>query len=187
MARVKRNIVTQGLSGMLGNSLVFRQRGDQTIVSAAPIRDREPSPSQTAARTRFLQGVQYAKGQLQYPASRSAYQAVVNDRVTSAYIAAMRDFLQVPEVQAVDASGYDGSIGSQLRITAFDDFEAAAVSVRIERATGTFVEAGNAVQQTNGNEWLYTATSTNGTPAGSRIIVTAVDRPGNTREATFTI
>ena len=172
---------------MLGGSLVFRQRGDQTIVATAPVRDGEISPAQAATRSRFLLGVQYAKGQLQDPATRAAYKAVVNGRITSAYTAAMRDFLQAPEVQAVDASNYTGAIGSELRITAFDDFEVVAVTVRIERSTGTLVETGSAVRQANGTLWLYTATATNGTPAGSRVIVTATDRPGNATEETFVI
>jgi hypothetical protein len=185
MARVRKNIITQGLSGTLGGALVFRQRGDETIVSTVPVRESALTPAQQAVRTRFQQGVDYAKGQVQDRSAKDAYQQLVNDRLTSAYSAAVRDFLHAPEVRAVDGTAYTGAIGSGLTITAVDDFEVIAVSVRIERATGTLVETGNAVQQPNGNEWLYTATASNGAPAGSKVTVRAVDRPGNVVEQTF--
>jgi hypothetical protein len=78
-------------------------------------------------------------------------------------------------------------IGNSLFVSASDDVEVVAVSVRIERSTGTLVETGNAVQQANGNEWLYTASATNNAPAGSKVTVRAVDRPGNVTEQVFTL
>ncbi|GAB3847480.1 hypothetical protein GCM10028822_08960 [Hymenobacter terrigena] len=69
MANVKNNIVTEGLSGMLGGQLVFRQTSRGTVVSVAPQAPTgPPTAAQTAQRTRFQQAVIYAKGQSQDPA-----------------------------------------------------------------------------------------------------------------------
>lgn len=49
MAKVKKNVVIEGLSGRIGN-LVFRLYGDQTVVSSMPVHDpkREPTPGEAA-------------------------------------------------------------------------------------------------------------------------------------------
>ena len=73
MAKVKNNIVTQGLSGMLGGQLVFRQTSRGTVVSVAPSEPSGPlTAGQLAQRTRFQQAVIYAKGQAQAPAVQAA-------------------------------------------------------------------------------------------------------------------
>ena len=49
----------------------------------------------------------------------------------------------------------------------------------IANGDGSVVEQGDAVQQTNGIDWLYTATAVNESTAGDRIEVRASDKPGN--------
>jgi hypothetical protein len=97
MARVKNNIITQGLSGMLGGTLVFRQQGGRTIVSAAPTEAAgEPSAAQVAQRQRFQEAAIYAKAQITDPASKAAYAAEQDGSNGSAYAIAVADFLKAP-------------------------------------------------------------------------------------------
>ena len=76
-------------------------------------------------------------------------------------------------------SNYTGEEGSTIRIKATDDFEVADVQVKIANADGTLVEVGNAVLQSDGLFWLYTATKLNESLQGDKITVTVSDIPGN--------
>jgi len=64
-------------------------------------------------------------------------------------------------------------------VRATDDFRVTQVQVSIVNADGSVVEEGNAVQQANGIDWLYTATVANESLAGDKIVVRASDKPGN--------
>ena len=61
MAQVKKNLITKGLSGILGGTLVFRNVGEKTVVSVAPTTTKEASPAQKNHREKFQQAVFYAK------------------------------------------------------------------------------------------------------------------------------
>ena len=180
MARVKSNIVTQGLSGMLGGTLVFRQQGGRTIVSAAPTETAgEPSERQKAQRQRFQEAAIYAKAQIADPNSKAEYATEQNGRNGSAYTIAVADFLHAPDIREVDLSGYEGKRGDAIRIRATDDFKVVGVTVRIENGDGSLVEQGRAVQQANALDWVYTATATNADLNGDKITIRASDKPGH--------
>jgi hypothetical protein len=65
MARVNKNIVTQGLSGKIGKQVVFKTRNDITFISVYPDRSKVvPSEKQLAEKSRFAEAVHYAKSVL---------------------------------------------------------------------------------------------------------------------------
>jgi hypothetical protein len=48
------NVITHGMSGMIGDVIVFRQRGGKTVVSAKPKpTDHKATPAQLAHRLEF--------------------------------------------------------------------------------------------------------------------------------------
>ena len=63
MARVKKNIIIQGLSGKFGDQVVFRiLRDGRTIVATVPdFSERILSTDQKAHHTKFKAGAAYAK------------------------------------------------------------------------------------------------------------------------------
>jgi hypothetical protein len=61
MAKSKNNVLTYGLSGKIGDLLVFRQRDGITIVSKMPEQQKTVSAKQKANRERFQQAAIYAK------------------------------------------------------------------------------------------------------------------------------
>ncbi|MBG8553682.1 Ig-like domain-containing protein [Hymenobacter guriensis] len=189
MARVKNNIITQGLSGTIGGTLVFRQVGDRTIVSAAPQEsDKAPTARQLAHQERFQQAALYAKAAVATPEGKAAYEAVrPEDHTVSAYAIAVADFMQAPDIHEIDLSRYNGKIGDKLRVRVTDDFRVQAVTVRIENGDGTLVEEGAAVQEANGLDWTFTATKANASLAGDKITISATDRPGNLSKETKTL
>lgn len=80
----------------------------------------------------------------------------------------------------MDAADYKGIPGSTIVIQAKDDFRVSEVKLRIQTTAGLLVEEGNAIlNPVNRNQWIYTATQNNATPAGSVITAYALDLPGN--------
>jgi len=68
-----------------------------------------------------------------------------------------------------------------VRVT--DDFRVAQVQVSIYNADGSLEEQGEAIQQENALDWLYTATVENESTEGNRIVVRASNKPGHIAEA----
>ena len=103
MAKVTKNAILEGLSGRVGN-LVFRQYGNQTVVSKLPTHDpkRVPTPDEAAQQARIKEAAARAKTVLATEAGRAYYEAAwqrLGKR--SAYHTAIHDYFGVPEVLAV--------------------------------------------------------------------------------------
>lgn len=96
MAKVGDNIVTTGLSGKLGNLIVFRNRGGKTIVAKAPKKKQtEWSEAQERHRLKFQEAVLYAKSAIANETTKEAYKASAEEGET-AYNVAVADFLNSP-------------------------------------------------------------------------------------------
>jgi hypothetical protein len=61
MAKSKNNVVTYGLSGKVGDLLIFRQVGGKTVVSQAVERTDAATEKQKEQRKRFQRAVIYAR------------------------------------------------------------------------------------------------------------------------------
>ncbi len=185
MAHVKNNIVTEGLSGKLGNTIVFRQRGGKTVVAVKPTStNKEPTEKQKAHHQRFRRGSRYAKQVVQDPSTKAVYQQLARGG-QSAFNVAMADFMNQPAITALDLGTYTGAKGHVISITAEDDHLVADVQVAIYDQAGTLLEQGPAELDGNGVDWVYVTQKANGKPKGTKLVVQASDLPGNTttREA----
>lgn len=180
MAIVNKNLVTQGLSGALGKTLVFRRVGDRTIVSTIPSTSKEPTAAQLTQREKFQQAILYAKAQMADPDTKAGYeQAAKGHQVPNAYNIAVADFFSAPDIDEIDLSGYTGKINDKIRVKVTDDFKVKSVSVEIKDANGAIVESGQAVVQVNKVDWIFTAKVANPSLAGDKITIKATDLPGN--------
>jgi hypothetical protein len=181
MAKQERNVVTYGLSGKIGDLLIFRQRDGKTIVSKIPAHSGVVSEKQAAQRRRFQQAVIYAKAAVASPETEELYKTAAK-KGKYPFNVAVGDFLNAPDIHNIDLSEYTGSVGDRIRIVTDDDLAVKSVKVEILNADGTPVEEGNAVQITDGL-WIYTAVQDNDNLDGDKITVTVSDLPGNiTRE-----
>jgi hypothetical protein len=61
-----------------------------------------------------------------------------------------------------------------------------AVQICIHHANGHLIEKGDAIMQIN-TDWLYSVTVANEPFAGSKIMATATDLPGNKTSLTVTL
>ena len=183
MARIKNNPLVQGASGNVGKKFVYRKRGKDTFITLMPELDKNATPTeqQVKVREQFYAASAYATGAIADPKIKAQYQkkAKAKSGVT-AYNIAFRDYLKAPVVKNTDTAKYTGTPGSQIVITAIDDFRVVEVTVSIKTTAGVLVEEGNAIlNPVNRNEWIYTATQNNAALTGSIILATAKDLPGN--------
>ena len=102
MAKSQNDVVTHGLSGKIGDLLVFSQRGGKTIVSNAPRKSNKVSEAQKQQRKKFQQAVLYATGAQSLP----EYETAAAKKGKTPYIVAVADFLNAPDIERVDVSGY---------------------------------------------------------------------------------
>jgi hypothetical protein len=187
MAESKNNIVTHGLSGLVGDMLVFRNHAGKTIVSAKPKeRTGELSEAQKMQQGRFQEAILYGKSVLADATLKAEYKAAAPEGVT-AYNVAVGDFLHAPNIKSVDVSKYTGKPGETIEMEISDDFRVADVKVAIYNPDGSVVEQGNAKQQPNSLKWVYTATAANDSLSGDKIVIRAYDLPGNVSEEDKTI
>ena len=186
MAKVGNNILTHGLSGMVGDLIVFRQRDGKTIVSSKPEHHGPMSEAQLQHIQKFQEAVIYAKSVLGDPEKRDAYKHAAKQG-QSAYNVALADFLKAPHIEEIDVSGYNGQPGSRIRVRAVDDFKVAEVSVVIQDADGKELEHGKAECTVNGLDWIYTTTVLNDHLTDDKIIVRVSDTPGHLVESSKVI
>lgn len=186
MAKSRNNIVTAGLSGGIGNQLVFKQVNGETIVAKYPNRKGSSTPKQIALN-KFAKATVYAKNALQNAALKKVYadQAAKRPGV-SAYAMAVADYLKAPIIDHIDTSAYTGvSSGEKISIEMADASKVMTVKVKIVAANNSAVEEGSATLSEG--KWVYTTTAINAGLSGSKVLITATDRPGNvtTKEVTL--
>lgn len=180
MSKTDNNPVLNGVSGMLGKTLVIRQVNGRTIISNRPKKRDKPTDHQLKTKEKFMRAVAYAKQQIADPERKSLYKAGVNRTIPNAYTAALKDFLNAPVVREINVTTYKGEVGNVIHIVATDDFEIVSLIVDIYDGAGALLESGEAVRaDLTLVGWNYVATLVNEKIAGSRIVVTAKDRPGN--------
>jgi len=183
MTKVKENDVTTGLSGKFGRQLIFRNTKGQTIVARQSTKNRKRKQTQAQKDhiKRFREAVVYAKAALADEVKKAAYteKASNKDYTVSAYNIAVADYLHSPEINEIKAGEYTGQAGEKIFVSAIDNFKIVDVKVEIRQSDDTLVEKGIADLAPTGVEWIYTTQSVNASLAGSKIIASVTDTPGN--------
>ncbi|RXK87333.1 hypothetical protein [Filimonas effusa] len=178
MAESKGNIVTSGLSGLLGRMLVFRTRGDKTIVATRPRKTNiPPTEDQLNVRQLFSDAVTYARAAVLNETIKALYQLKAKPN-QSAFNVATADFYVLPEIRLLDVSAYTGEIGSKILIQAIDDVKVSKIKVSIKNGN-TVIEEGLATALPNGLDWEYIAKVKNPSLVGSQVTAVVSDLPGH--------
>lgn len=173
------NDLVKGSSGRIGDQLVYRQRGGKTIIAKRPKRTGiPPSAMQVEIQELFAEAVLYAKSVIADESKKAIYKAKTKPG-QSAYNLALSDFCRAPEIKKYNALNYAGQVGDEISIRAIDDFKIDWVKLQIKDSTDNLIEEGSAVLSANHVDWIYTATVVNTILAGSKLIISAADLPGN--------
>lgn len=102
MAIVSTNPLVNGLSGMLGKTLVFKTFHGKTIVSSRPRPPRKESARQKENRSKFKQASAWARHILLDPKQKAYYQQKARQLLLpNAYTAAIADYMRKPVIKAI--------------------------------------------------------------------------------------
>lgn len=181
MANITNNLLVKGAKGKVGNQLVYRTRGDKTIITKMPEQKpgRKATSKQSEKRDQLIYASLYAQGVMVSDKLRKKYEKKATDTLTWHNLAC-RDFLIAPVVKKVDIKDYTGEPGSRIVIKATDDFRVITVKVKILNADGALVEEGEAfMDPLNRKHWIYTARQSNNALMGTKVMATAFDIPNN--------
>lgn len=166
--------------GMLGKQIVFKERAGESYVSAPP-RSRDgkaPTEGQQVTQEKFKKSSSYASAAMKNAEIKKAYAAKATRKQT-AYNVAFSDAFFAPKVIGMITTGYTGEAGQQVIVQAQDDFKVKAVKVTIRNSANELIETGDAIENADGLNWIYTATQANANLAGTKIVAVATDLPGN--------
>jgi len=172
MAIVKDNLLLQAVEGTLGNQFtIYRRNGQIIIAKKRGPSKKKPTQKQLEARYKMLVAAAYAKAIIQDPEIKAYYKSLAGPG-QNAYNMAVKDAYRAPEIQNIRLEDID------VVVTAKDEFRVADVQVRVIDDAGVILERGSAMLGRNGVDWYYKAAVL---PPGGRVIVVAVDLPGNER------
>lgn len=179
MAIISSTSPLYGARGMVGG-LVFRTVGTKTVVSLyeRPSR-RKQSELQQNTRRRFADASRYAKETLKDPAKRAYYVKKAKKLgLTSAYTAAITDFMRRAAITSVDASKLARKGEVTVKATK-PGLDIADVRMRLLTPGGTELSTERMLIQSRPDNGLWTFRYRDPVPAGVRVIVEATDVVGN--------
>jgi hypothetical protein len=95
MATIRTNPLIEGLSGMLGQSIVFKNLRGKTIITSRPSPPKKQSELQKANRSKFRQATYYAKAAMLDAEKKAYYQKKAKKlKLPNAYTAAITDYMR---------------------------------------------------------------------------------------------
>lgn len=181
MAKIKKNILLQGLSGTLNKQLVLKQYNNITVISSYPDMTRViKSEKQKTENRRFREAVAYARSQMADPVSKAEYKAKARG-LQKPHNIAIADFYCPPEIKSLDITALSGRKNDQIIIHAIDDFKVVRVEVTVQNEAGELLETGEA-RQLSKWKWEYRLQLPYETMSGFVITASAWDKPGNRAE-----
>jgi hypothetical protein len=179
MAKTK-SLLTAGLRGTVGGTLVFRRLNGETVVAAAPVpTSKQPSESQMMQRERFRLASLYAKRAFNDPELRVEYELVAKvKKLPSARAAAIADYFRFPEILNAKIST-DQSGVVIVEAVVVDYLRVKSVTISVISPDGSVLETGNGVLGIDNQTWTYQVQNSANLIAEMRFDIHATDLPGN--------
>jgi len=185
MAKTK-SLLTAGLRGTVGGTLVFRRLNGETVVAAAPVpSSKQPSEGQVLQRERFRLASLYAKRALNDPELQIDYELLAKaKKLPSARAAAIADYFRSPEIlNAKISTEESGAVVVEAIVV--DYLRVKSVTISAISPDGPVLETGNGVLGNDNQTWTYTVQDSAGLVAGISFEITATDLPGNVTTKSF--
>jgi hypothetical protein len=179
MGKISQDAITHGFRGKFGEDLVFRKIGNQTFFARKGEVTVPATARQQATRTRFMEATFYASRAMQDAQLSQAYTWMATAAgMRSGYVAAIKDFMTMPEIDSVITRQYSGKVGSAILISTKIPVKITAMEITIIQANGEELERGAA--QLGQSRWRYVTNATNPQIVGTRLIIKSSDRLGRT-------
>jgi hypothetical protein len=168
MAKVKDNILLNGVSGKLGNIVIRHMVDGSTRICKKPnFSERKFSQGQKDHQERFRNATDYARGAAK---TQPIYAELAKGTTKNAYNWALSDWFKPPVIHRIERQ--EGKI----RVRASDNVKVTKVRIQVLDSDGNVLEQGEA-EQLNATWWEF-ALTTDGT-----VVATAWDLAGNEVEA----
>jgi hypothetical protein len=179
MAKTK-SLLTAGLRGTVGGTLVFRRVNGETVVAAAPgLSSKQPSEAQLNQRERFRLASLYAKRAVSDPELRVEYELVAKaKKLPSARAVAIADYFRSPEILNAKLST-DQSGVMVVEAIVVDYLRVKSVTISTNAPDGSVLETGNGVLSIDNQTWTYQVQNPADLIADARFDLAATDLPGN--------
>jgi hypothetical protein len=186
MAKTK-SLLTAGLRGTVGGTLVFRRLNGETVVAAAPVpSSKQPSEGQVMQRERFRLASLYAKRVLNDPELQVDYELLAKaKKLPSSRAAAIADYFRSPEIVHTKVST-DQSGVVIVEAIVVDYLRVKSVIISVNSPDGSVLETGNGVLGIDNQTWTYAVQNSAGLFAGVSFEITATDLPGNVTTKSLT-
>jgi hypothetical protein len=186
MARSKNNVLTKGLSGMIGKQIVFRSWNGKTFISVAPKKPKKQSAVQKENRSKFKRATIYAKNMMKDPEKKAEYKDIAKKlQLPNAYTAAITDYMRNPLIEDLDIASYSGKEDEVIKVNiSKKGFEIQEVEFTIVDETGEILEKGKA-EKGLATEWIYKTSKNIGERDTAKFLIRVRERTGNIREKTF--
>ena len=179
--------LTKSYSGIFGHQVELKNRRGKSVMTIPPVKPKvPPTEKQIAVRERLKLAAAYACNVISDPVLLAPY-AAKSRKGLSPYRLAMMDFLRLPYILKIDASGYQGEVGNKIIVTAGDDFKITSVTLKITKPDGTSIEKGACIFSMPTGNYEYTATTQVPVPAGVILLAKVTDTPGNVTELSLTL
>ena len=176
MAINKGNQVMKGARGMFAGQVIFKERLGTEYVAGPPVvnENRKAGEAETKNRYDFGKAVRYGKEAVKDDKLKAEYEALRKTNQT-AYNVAVSDARIPPKINSLLAHGYNGKAGSSILVNATDNVKVKRVHVTIHDRNKTLIEEGQAADNGDHTNWIYTATVTIENAAGCTIEARAYD------------
>jgi len=130
------NIITKGFSGMLGESIVFKQIRGKTIACKRPSKPVTQSKQQKGTRDRFREASEWAKNILLDAEQKAYYKEKARRRkLPNAYTAAIADYMRKPKIKEIERTS-----DQAIHFINKKDFDVRKVEISIDDANGEVKE-----------------------------------------------
>jgi hypothetical protein len=181
MAKFKGNVIMKNVRGTIGKQVLVKSYLGTEYMCASPEYDdnRAVSKAEQTNRDRFSDSTKYAKEAMKIPELKALYHSLRIKSNHTAYITAKLDATYHPEITALITQVYSGKAGSMILVQAKDVIKVNRVKVIICKSRYEVLEEGEAVNNGDGFNWLYTALTDVNSLNGVTIEAYAYDIAGN--------
>jgi hypothetical protein len=186
MAQIIDNILTEGITGMIGGQIVFRSWNGKTFVYKSPRKPTKQSAIQRENRSKFRRATAFAKNMMKDPVKKAEYQEIAKSiKLPNAYTAAITEYMRKPEILDVGVASTTDTKATEVKvITRKKGFKIQQVEIIVLGKSGNVLQAGKAIAE-SGNRWKYRTPKL--TEGASQIVVKAFDLAGNVAERVYFI
>ena len=171
----------KNVRGMINKQVQVKSYLGTEYMSYAPSRkkNRKVGELEQANRERFRESTVYAKEAVKIAELKALYATLRIKKNHTAYITAIIDATYPPKITSLITQGYLGKAGSVILVQVTDKIKVKRVQVSVYDPAMQVIEQGEAIDNGDGFNWMYTANRSVDSINGFTVEAKAYDIAGN--------